>query len=190
MSDEYRAGFLYSFKVLFRALSWFIRLIKFCVYFFPQVQISKTFLECTHPKYIFYLQWWFERDSIVAPLVFQFDSIYFQLLKIFLMMPRFLFHFVLQKQRFHHSKLKLRNEFEIGSLAEVLSSDVNEYQNWKIVDKNDGQKLLTKIIDKNYWQKLLTKVVDKSCWLKLLTKVVDKSRWQKLLIKIFDITKI
>ena len=102
---------------------------------FPQGQ--KTFLECNHPKYIFYPQWWFERDSIVAPLVFQFDSIYFQLLKIFLMMPRFLFHFVLQKRRFHHSKLKLRNEFEIGSLTEVLSSGVSEYQNWKIVDKND-----------------------------------------------------
>ena len=114
---------------------------------FPQGQTSKTFLECTHPKYIFYPQWWFERDSIVAPLVFQFDSIYFQLLKIFLMMPRFLFHFVLQKRRFHHSKLKLRNEFEIGSLIEVLSSGVSEYQNWKIVDKNYWLKLLTKMID-------------------------------------------
>ena len=120
---------------------------------FPHGQISKTFLECTHPKYIFYPRWWFERDSIVAPLVFQFDSIYFHLLKIFLMLPRFFFHFVLQKQRFHHSKLKLRNEFEIGSLAEVLSSDVNEYQNWKIVDESCWQKSLTKIVDKNFWHR-------------------------------------
>ena len=115
----------------------------------PQGQISKTFLECTRPKYIFYPQWWFERDSIVAPLVFQFDSIYFQLLKIFLMMPIFLFHFVLQKRRFHHSKLKPRNEFEIESLTEVLSSGVSEYQNWK----NCLQKLLTKIVDKNFWHR-------------------------------------
>ena len=101
---------------------------------FPWGQNFKTFLECSHPKYIFYPPSWFVRDSIVAPLVFRFDSIYFQLLKIFLKMPRFLFHFFLQKQRFHRLKLKPRNEFEIGSLVEVLSSVANEYRNWKIVD--------------------------------------------------------
>ena len=141
MLDEYRAGFLYSFKVLFHTPSWFIRPIKFYIKFSPR-QNFKTFLECSHPKYIFDPRWWFVRDSIVAPLVFQFESIYFQQLKIFLKMPRFLFHFVLQKRRFHHSKRKRRNEFETGSLAEVLSSDANEYQNWK-----------------KCWHK-----VDKNCW--------------------------
>ena len=109
---------------------------------FPQGQNFKTFLECSHPKYIFYPRWWFVHDSIVEPLVFQFESIYFQQLKIFLRPPRFPFRFVLQKRRFHHSKRKRRNEFETGSLAEVLSSDANEYQNWKKVDI-----MLTKIVD-------------------------------------------
>ena len=122
---------------------------------FPQGQNFKTFLECSHPKYIFYPRWWFVHDSIVALLVFQFDSIYFQQLKIFLRLPRFPFHFDHQKRRFHHSKLKRRNEFETGSLAEVLSSDANEYQNWKkcwhYVDLNCWHRIIWNLPKNNVW---------------------------------------